>query len=71
MHARLGRMTELDALLRSVEGRVFAGPATERISGAREGLSNMQTRPEIAFRCGPSPCTGSSSPWTRGTPEPN
>ena len=53
MHARLGRMTELDALLKSVEGRVFSGPATERITGAREGLWNMQTRPEIAFRCGP------------------
>src|SRR3989442_4577946 len=32
---------------------VFLGPATERISGARQGLANMQNRPEIAFRCGP------------------
>jgi YD repeat-containing protein len=53
MHARLGQMTELDSLLKSVEGRVFSGPATERIAGAREGLWKMQTRPEIAFRCGP------------------
>jgi YD repeat-containing protein len=53
MYARLGWMTELDALLKSVEGRVFRGPATERITGAREGLSYMQTRPEIAFLCGP------------------
>lgn len=53
MHARLGRMTELDALLKSVEGRAFSGPATERIVGAREGLWNMENRPEIAFRCGP------------------
>jgi RHS repeat-associated protein len=53
MYARLGRMAELDALLKSVEGRVFSGPATERITGAREGLWNMQNRPEIAFRCGP------------------
>ena len=53
MHARLGRMAELDALLKSVEGRAFSGPATERITGAREGLWNMQNRPEIAFRCGP------------------
>ena len=61
MHARLGQMTELDALLKSVEGRAFSGPATERITGAREGLWNMENRPEIAFRCGPLPCTGSSS----------
>lgn len=53
MHARLGRMAELDALLKSVEGRAFSGPATERITGAREGLWNMENHPEIAFRCGP------------------
>ena len=53
MVARLGRMTELDALLKSIEGRVFIGSSTERITGAREGLSNMQTHPEFAFRCGP------------------
>ena len=53
MRARLGQMTELDALLKSVEGHVFIGPATERITGAREGLWNMLNRPEIAFRCGP------------------
>jgi len=53
MYARLGRMNELDALLKSVEGRTFSGPATERITGAREGLWNMKNRPEIAFRCGP------------------
>lgn len=53
MYARIGRMRELDQLLSSVEGRAFRGPATERISGARQGLSNMKDRPEIAFRCGP------------------
>ncbi len=53
MYARLGRMTELEALLNSVDGRVFVGPATEKITGAREGLWNMKNRPEIAFRCGP------------------
>lgn len=53
MYARVGRMKELDALLKSVEGRVLRGPATERIAGAREGLWNMNHRPEIAFRCGP------------------
>ena len=53
MYARLGRMTELEALLKSLKGRVFVGPATEKITGAREGLWNMENRPEIAFRCGP------------------
>src|SRR5205823_2012617 len=53
MYARLGRMGELEAFLKSVEGRVFVGPATEKIAGAREGLWNMQNRPEVSFRCGP------------------
>ena len=53
MYARLGRMTELDALLKSVQDRTFIGPATEKIAGAREGLWNMQHRPEVSFRCGP------------------
>ncbi|HEX4262949.1 MAG TPA: RHS repeat-associated core domain-containing protein [Verrucomicrobiae bacterium] len=53
MYARLGRMTDLDALLKSVQDRTFVGPATERITGAREGLWNMQHRPGVSFRCGP------------------
>ena len=53
MYGRLGRLSELAALLREVEGRVFIGSATEKISGARQGLWTMQHRPEIAFRCGP------------------
>ena len=53
MYARLGRMTELEALLKSVEDREFVGAATEKISAARGGLSEMKDRPEISFRCGP------------------
>ena len=53
MYARLGRMTELEALLKSVESRGFVGAATERITGAREGLWMMQNKPEVSFKCGP------------------
>jgi RHS repeat-associated protein len=53
MYARLGRMTELEALLKSVAGRAFVGAATEKITGAREGLWMMQNRPEVSFKCGP------------------
>jgi RHS repeat-associated protein len=53
MYARLGRMSELDVLLQSIADRVLTGSSTEKITGAREGLSNMRTRPEISFRCGP------------------
>lgn len=45
MYARLGRMTELDALLQSVASRTFTGPATERITEAREGLWMMKNDP--------------------------
>lgn len=53
MYARLGRMDDLGALLKSVEGRVFTGAATERITEAREGLYMMRTDPGVSFRCGP------------------
>jgi hypothetical protein len=38
MLARVGRMAETEALLSSVDNRVFCGPATERIVGARGSL---------------------------------
>jgi RHS repeat-associated protein len=53
MHARLGHMTELGTLLQSVEGRVFTGAATERITEARGGLWMMKNDPGVSFRCGP------------------
>lgn len=53
MLAKVGRMSELAALLESVEDRGFCGPATEKIAGARAGLAEMQTRPGVSFRCGP------------------
>ena len=53
MLAKVGRVSELDALLQSVEHRGFCGPATEKIAGARAGLAEMRTRPEVSFRCGP------------------
>ena len=53
MLARLGRVSELAALLQSVEHRSFSGPATEKIAGARAGLAEMRDRPEVSFRCGP------------------
>jgi len=53
LYSRLGRMNELEALLKSVEKRMFIGGATERINIAREALSMMQHQPGISFRCGP------------------
>ena len=53
MDARLGRMEEIETLLKSVENQPLLGPAAERVVEAREALWNMQNRPEISFRCGP------------------
>jgi RHS repeat-associated protein len=53
MLAKVGRMSELAALLDSIEDRGFCGPATEKIAGARAGLAEMQARPGVSFRCGP------------------
>jgi RHS repeat-associated protein len=53
LDARLGRMTELEALLKPLNGRKLAGSAGEKANGAREGLWMMQNKPEVSFRCGP------------------
>lgn len=53
LYARLGRMPELESLLKSVEQRVFLGGGPERINLAREALSLMQYQPGVSFRCGP------------------
>jgi RHS repeat-associated protein len=53
LYSRLGRMNDLETLLKSLEQRVFLGGATERISMAREALWMMQNQPAISFRCGP------------------
>ena len=53
MLAKVGRVSELDTLLKAVADRGFCGPATEKIAAARAGLAEMRTRPEVSFRCGP------------------
>jgi RHS repeat-associated protein len=53
MNARLGRMVELEELLKQAEGRTFMGDARVKIGGAAEGLWTMQHRPGVAFLCGP------------------
>lgn len=53
MYARLGRMAELRALLRELDGRPFHGASQRNLASAREGLWTMENRPEVAFRCGP------------------
>ena len=53
MHARLGHADELEALFKDLGDRKVTGPATEAITGAREGLVVMRTDPGIAYLCGP------------------
>jgi RHS repeat-associated protein len=53
MLARIGRVSELGALLQSVEHRSFCGPGAQKLAGARAGLAEMRSRPEVSFRCGP------------------
>jgi RHS repeat-associated protein len=53
MHARLGHQAQLKQLLAELGNRSLTGPATEALTGAREGLAIMQQEPEIAYLCGP------------------
>src|SRR6185369_1928700 len=52
LYARLGRMTELETLLKSTGGQDAPG-ASEKLNQAREALSMMQYQPGISFKCGP------------------
>lgn len=53
LNARLGRYERLQRLFAELGDRDVHGPATEKLTGAREGLSMMRNQPGIAFRCGP------------------
>ncbi|HSO74975.1 MAG TPA: type IV secretion protein Rhs, partial [Blastocatellia bacterium] len=53
LNARLGRYERLGKLLAEVGDRDVHGPATEKLTAAREGLSLMRNEPGLAFRCGP------------------
>jgi YD repeat-containing protein len=51
--AYLGRMETLAPLLAEVKGRPMHGSGAANISNASQGLAEMRTRPQDAFRCGP------------------
>src|SRR5260221_7176166 len=53
LYARLGRMTDLESILKSLENRTIIGSASEKIAGAKQGLWSMKNVPGISFRCGP------------------
>jgi RHS repeat-associated protein len=51
--AYLGRMEQLAPLLAAIKERPLHGTGAENISNASQGLAEMRTRPQDAFRCGP------------------
>ncbi len=51
--AYLGRVERLGPLLKEVRNRPMHGSGAENISNASQGLAEMRTHPEDAFRCGP------------------
>src|ERR1041384_4446469 len=53
LNARLGRRDQVEAILKEIAGRPLIGPATEKITAAREGVWMMHNEPGNAFKCGP------------------
>jgi RHS repeat-associated protein len=49
----LGWADGLQALVNELDGRPLRGAAAVRIENARSALTQMQTRPEHVFKCGP------------------
>ncbi len=53
MHARLGHADRIESLLKEIGDRPLSGPATEALTGAKEGLWMMRNEPGEAYLCGP------------------
>ncbi len=53
MNGRIGRLTELEALVKEAETRTLMGDARVKMTSAAEAVWVMKNRPEIAFLCGP------------------
>jgi YD repeat-containing protein len=53
LHAALGHVERLAALLEEVGARPVTGPATETVQVARETLGVMRTDPKHLYLCGP------------------
>lgn len=53
MYARVGYADALQALFAEMGDRPISGPATEMITGAREGLWMFRNEPGISYLCGP------------------
>ena len=52
--AYLGRKELLEPLLEDAKTRHVRGTAAELISESSRGLAEMESRPDVAFKCGPS-----------------
>ena len=53
MHARVGHLRELDALIAEIGDRPIQGGASELITGSKEGAWTMRHNPGISYLCGP------------------
>lgn len=52
LNARIGRVDTLEPLFKECGDRVFTGPSSELVSGARLGFWRMKNTPGQSFRCG-------------------
>jgi RHS repeat-associated protein len=53
LEARLGRKAELKEHLDEISKRTLSASAASKVHDAQDGLACMETKPEIAFKCGP------------------
>lgn len=53
LKARLGEMQEVEGIFAEISGRAFSGASEQSIKAARDGLKEMKTDVQKAFKCGP------------------
>jgi hypothetical protein len=64
MHARVGHADELQKLFAEIGARAISGPATEMLTGSREGLWMFRNDPGLSYLCGPMALNSPTLPTT-------
>lgn len=53
INAWVGRLGQVDSLLKQIDQRIIKGPSNERIANMKRASWLMKNRPEVSFMCGP------------------
>lgn len=53
LDSKVGRMAEIDQILKETKDRAFQGSVEQRVRGSSDAFTQMKLHPEKSFKCGP------------------